>query len=86
MVANRKSSVSKATSYEEMGEFWDRHDFTEYDSGGPDVEFKIACAVPIELDLLSDLEQQARRRGVRVETLVNLWLKEKLEASIRQPA
>jgi hypothetical protein len=25
-----KSSISNATSYEEMAEFWDEHDTTEY--------------------------------------------------------
>jgi hypothetical protein len=29
----------------------------------PDVAFQIACAVPIELELLSAVEQQARLRG-----------------------
>jgi hypothetical protein len=62
-----------------MGEFWDTHDFTEYDDlARPDVEFQISCAVPIELDLLSSVEKQAQRRGVKIETLVNLWLQQKL--------
>jgi len=62
-----------------MGEFRDRHDFTDFDNREtPDVEFQIACAVPIELELLSAVEQQARLRGVQVETLINLWLQQKL--------
>jgi len=79
MDANRLSSISKADSLEKMGEFWDTHDFTEFDDpNAPDVEFTITCAVPIELDLLSTVEKQARRRGVQVETLVNLWLQQKV--------
>jgi hypothetical protein len=78
MPAN-KGSVSKANSPEKMGEFWDKHDFTEFDDpGAPDVDFKITVAIPIEPDLLSDLEELAQRRGIKVETLVNLWLKEKV--------
>lgn len=74
-----KSSVSKATAPEKMGEFWDKHDFTEFDDpNAPDAEFQVTVAVPIEPDLLSDIEELARRRGVKVETLVNLWLKEKV--------
>jgi len=29
-------------------------------------------------DLLSDIEELAHMRGIKVETLVNLWLKEKV--------
>jgi hypothetical protein len=55
------------------------HDFTDFDNPEtPDVEFKITCAVPIELDLLTSVEKQARLRGVKVETLINLWLQQKI--------
>lgn len=78
MVANKKSSISQASSLEAMGEFWDTHDFTEYDTNIPEVDFEIACAVPIEPELLTALEKQAQLRGIKVETLVNLWLQQKL--------
>lgn len=78
MDADRLSSISKADTLEKMGEFWDTHDFTDFDTDAPDVEFKVSCAVPIELDLFSLVERQARRRGVNVETLVNLWLQQRL--------
>jgi hypothetical protein len=62
-----------------MGEFWDKHDFTEFDDARvPDVEVHVTVAIPVEPDLLSDIEELAHLRGVHVETLVNLWLKEKL--------
>jgi hypothetical protein len=79
MDANKKnSSLSKANSLEKMGEFWDTHDFTEFDSHAPDVKFDVACAVPVEIDLFEQIEKQAHQRGVSVETLVNLWLQEKV--------
>ena len=78
MPAN-KSSTSKTNSLEKMGEFWDKHDFTEFDDlNTPDVEFDVTVAIPIEPDLLSDIEELAHMRGIKVETLVNLWLKEKV--------
>lgn len=81
MPAN-KSSISKADTPEKMGEFWDKHGFTEFDdSNAPDVEFHVSVAIPVEPDLLSDIEELAHRRGINVETLVNLWLKEKLVES-----
>jgi hypothetical protein len=79
MGGNKVSSISQADTLEKMGEFWDSHDFTDFDNlEAPDVEFQIACAVPIEVELLSAVEQQARLRGVHVETLINLWLQQKL--------
>ena len=85
MDANKKtSSLSKTDSLEKMGEFWDNHDFTEFDSDAPDVKFDVTCAVPVEIDLLSQIEKQAHQRGVSVETLVNLWLQQKIAES--QPA
>ncbi len=73
------SSISKADSDEKLGEFWDAHDFTAYDDPSrPDAEFEVTCVVPIELELFTALEEQAHKRGVQVETLVNLWLQQKL--------
>ena len=79
MGANRVSSISQTDTLEKMGEFWDTHDFTDFDNlATPDVECQMACAIPIEVELLSALEQHARLHGVHVETLVNLWLQQKL--------
>ena len=86
MDANKHSSISNATSLEEIGEFWDTHDFTDYDTDAPDVSFNITRSVPIEADLLTALEQQAHLRGVSVETLVNLWLQQKLSEQVRPAA
>ena len=79
MEENKLSSISKTDSLEKMGEFWDTHDFTDFDdSKAKDIKFDVSCAVPIEEELLSSVEKQARLRGVKVETLVNLWLQQKL--------
>lgn len=86
MDGNKRSSISNATTYEEMGTFWDTHDFTEYDTDALDVRFTIARAVQIEAELLAALEQQAQLRGVSVETLVNVWLQQKLNEEARPAA
>ena len=78
MDASKLSSISKADTDEKIGEFWDTHDFTDFDTDVPDVELEIAYTVPLEVDLFSQIEQQARQRGVKVEALVNLWLRQKL--------
>jgi hypothetical protein len=79
MQENKLSSVSKADSDEKMGEFWDKHDFTEFDSDAPDAEFEVTCTVSVRQELLSEIEKQAAKRGVRVDDLVNLWLQQKLD-------
>ena len=83
MEENKLSSISKTDTLEKMGEFWDTHDLTDFDDPNvPDVEFEVSCAVPIELELFSLVEKQAKLRGIRVETLVNLWLQQKLDEHI----
>ena len=40
MNANRLSSLSQADTDEKIGQFWDAHDFTDFDNpAAPDVEF-----------------------------------------------
>lgn len=42
----RKSSISQAITYEEMGEFWDSHDFTDFDDPQlPDIEFEFRLSL-----------------------------------------
>ncbi len=78
MGESKLSSISKADTDEKMGEFWDTHDFTEFDTDAPDVKFEVTRAVPIEVELFNAIEKEAHKHGVQVETLVNLWLQQKL--------
>ena len=82
MSAN-KSSVSQAQSYQEMGAYWDDHDVTEYIRDGDPVEFEVDiqsevryCA--LEQTLAGQVSQIAGRKGVSTETLLNLWVQEKV--------
>jgi hypothetical protein len=87
MDANRLSSLSQADTDAGMGEFWDTHDFTEFDNPDlPDAKFTVVCAVPIEVELFAAIEKQAHQRGVQVETLANLWLQQKLVEQMQQAA
>jgi len=78
MDESKLSSISKADTDEKMGEFWDTHDFTEFDTDATDVEFEVTCAVPLDVELFNAIEKEAHKHGVQVETLVNLWLQQKL--------
>ena len=45
MAEIKLSSISKSDSDEAMGEFWDSHDFTEFDTDASDAELELeeAC-------------------------------------------
>ena|GEM_PF-693010 len=63
-------SISQADTDEKIGEFWDTHDFTDFDNPDmPDVKFEITCAVPIEVELFTAIERQAQKRGVQTPCL-----------------
>ena len=79
-----KSTISKAQSYREIGDFWDTHDLADYWEQTHAVEFQVdAQSEVIYYTLDSSLSEEvcsiAKRRGVSPETLVNLWVQEKLE-------
>ena len=86
MAEDNRSSILHAETLEQIGEVWDTHDFTDYDAPArPDVEITFSGAVAIEAELLAALDEQAVQRGVTVETLVNLWLQQKLAEQTRVP-
>jgi CopG antitoxin of type II toxin-antitoxin system len=82
-MAENKSSISKAKSYQEIGEYWDAHDLGKVWDKTEDVKFEVDLEsdvfyYAVETSLSSKLHVIAERRGVSAETLVNLWLQEKI--------
>ncbi len=78
-----KSSLSQARSYQEMGEFWDTHDATEFWDATEPAEFEVDIQSEVryyalESTLARKVSQIARQCGVSVETLVNLWVQERV--------
>jgi hypothetical protein len=78
-----RSSISKARSYREIGEFWDTHDLGEYWDQTEPAEFEVGLQSEttyyrIEARLSEKIGAIAKRRGVSPETLLNLWLQEKV--------
>ena len=68
---------------EEFWEFWDTHSTADYEDLMEDVDvqidlraIKIYCAVA--KDLIDPLRTRARQQGVSTETLINLWLRDKV--------
>lgn len=79
-----KSSISKAQSYKEIGDFWDSHDLAEYWEQTKPVTFKVDIQSEVNyyaLDktLAEMVRAVAQKRGVSAETLLNLWIQEKLK-------
>ena len=88
-MSESKSSISQAQSYQEIGEFWDTHDVTEYWDTTEPVEFEVDiqsevryCA--LESTLAHKVSEIAWQRGVSVETLVNLWVRDKVAEELVQ--
>ena len=79
-----KSSISKARSYAEIGEYWDTHDLSHVWGKTKKVKFELvaepeATYYPIEKELAEKIQSVARKRGVSSDTLVNLWLEQKIK-------
>jgi len=76
------TSISKARSLEEIADFWDSHSLADYWDQTHEVEFEVRAKrrrrVTLTPEVYARIEDQARARGVLPETLVNLWLAERL--------
>ena len=76
------SSISKSRSIQEMAEFWDTHDATDFDDQTHEVEFSFDLRshrhyIAIDPDLLARLRELAAARGLSAGSLANLWLQER---------
>ena len=84
-----KTSISKARSYAQIGEFWDKHDLSDYWGKTRKVKFDVvldpeATYYPVQKDLAEEIKSVARKQGVTFDTLVNRWLGQKLQETRRR--
>jgi hypothetical protein len=82
-MSDHEASISKGRSYEEIGDYWDSHDLSEVWEKTEPVEFEVDLKserfyYPIERSLSDQVARIAHERGVSPETLVNLWIQEKV--------
>lgn len=71
-------------SIEEAAEFWDTHDLGDYWELMHPVEFEIdiqrrVFLTALQPDLAQQLTHVACKQGVSTETLINVWLTEKVK-------
>lgn len=79
-----RTSISQASTPEEIGDFWDSHSLADYAEETHEVAFELRAQrrrrITLDPDLYTQLAAEAHTRGISPETLVNLWLTEKLQA------
>jgi|SRR5687768_10934485 len=79
-----KTSVSKARSYAQIGEFWDEHNLGDFWTRTKKINFDVVLEpevtyYPIEQDLSERIQSMARQKGIPSGTLVNLWLEQRMK-------
>ena len=70
-------------SAEEAGEFWDTHSGADYEEYMQEAHFEVDLQrsvkeVRVADHVLREVRKIARRQGITTETLINLWLQEKV--------
>lgn len=88
MPRNKKSPTELPESFatfEEMAEFWDTHDITDYEQYLTPVEVDVAAkprheyVITLSDSLNTVLRRVQQAEGVSLNTLMNLWIQEKLQ-------
>ncbi|MCP5053060.1 MAG: hypothetical protein GY940_38185 [bacterium] len=80
-MGNKKNSIPDSLTIHEASEFWDTHSVANSPSKIVQFEYKPTeriTFVAISTELLNQLEERAKKNGISIETLVNLWIQEKL--------
>lgn len=80
-----QTSISKARTLEEIADFWDTHSLDDYWDQTREAAFEVRAQhrrrIALDPDVYTRIAAQAHTRGILPETLVNLWLLERLQAS-----
>lgn len=79
-----KSSISQAASYKDIGKFWDTHDLSDFWDKTKEASFEVDIESEItyyavDRTLSEKIQALAQKRGVTADTLINLWVQEKLQ-------
>ncbi|MDP3973986.1 MAG: CopG family antitoxin [Candidatus Daviesbacteria bacterium] len=89
----KKSRIPKFKTYEEEANFWDTHEFTEFEDELEDVEIVFELNKPrdetvvlrVQREIKEQLDKLARSRGLNLSTLVRMWMMEKLQENLKRP-
>jgi hypothetical protein len=80
-MAEKKTSISNAGSYEEIGEYWDSHDLADRWDQTHEETFDVVpessvIYFAVEKGLAAKLREAAKTQGLSPETLLNVWVQE----------
>lgn len=85
MAKNKRDPIPEHfDSIEEAAVFWDTHDLTDYLDMTKEVQMEVdlqrrVFLTALEPSLAQQLSEIAHKQGISTETLINVWLKEKVE-------
>ena len=85
-MGNKSQPIPENMTIEEASEFWDTHDVADYPSHVIQMQYapeERITFVAIANQFLSPLEQLAKKNGVSLETLINLWIQKGLMDCLR---
>ena len=83
MADEKVSSISQADTIEQIADFWDTHSLADYADRVKEVEMTFDPAarrpvIGVDPELLEELRQIAKTRHISTQTLINLWLQQKV--------
>ena len=85
----KTTSVSKSRTLRELADFWDTHDTADYPLNRVEFEVNLSARqhyVAVDPEILAGVRQAAHARGLSAESLINLWLQERLMTIPPRPA
>jgi hypothetical protein len=75
--------ISKAQALDGVADYWDMHSLADHWDQTREAEFELRAQhrrrITIDPEIYSQIEVQARTRGISAETLINLWLAEHIK-------
>jgi hypothetical protein len=84
LTTERDPLPEEFTSLAEAGAFWDTHSTADYEDVMEEVVFEVNLTgkptyyFAIAKNMVAELQTVAHQQGISTQTLINLWLQEKL--------
>jgi len=86
MEKSLKTPIPRTDSIQELAEFWDTHDFTDYEDQFEEVDkplFRKKAVIKISVSPLEAkaVDEMAKSKGVDAAELIRQWVQEKVSVS-----
>jgi hypothetical protein len=80
----RKPIPRRFANIDDAADFWDKHDLSNYLESTKELDFDVdlerrVFLTALEPQLAKKLTDIARKQGITTETLINVWLTERME-------